>query len=80
VSPIEFVARWRVDLAARWLSTTDWSVSEISGRVGYESAAAFSRAFSRIAAQSPKSWRQARRAAEGTTRWPTEATELHQGR
>jgi AraC-like DNA-binding protein len=67
MSPIEFVARWRVALAAQWLSTTDWSVSEISGRVGYESAAAFSRAFSRIAAQSPKSWRQARR-AESTAR------------
>lgn len=63
-SPIEFATRWRMDLAARWLVETDWSVGEIADRVGYESPAAFSRAFSRLAGQSPKSWRSSRRGVE----------------
>ncbi|MEZ4445113.1 MAG: AraC family transcriptional regulator [Polyangiaceae bacterium] len=57
LSPMEFATRWRMDLAARWLAKTDWSVGEIAERVGYESPAAFSRAFSRIAGRSPMSWR-----------------------
>jgi AraC-like DNA-binding protein len=65
VSPMEFATRWRVDVAARWLVSTDWSVGEIAGRVGYESPAAFSRAFSRVAGQSPTSWRAERRDSVG---------------
>lgn len=61
-SPIAFATAWRVERAGRWLAETDWPVGEIAGRVGYESPAAFSRAFSRETGESPQAWRRARRA------------------
>jgi len=67
MTPIEFATRWRMDLAARWLASTDWAVGEIAGRVGYENAAAFSRAFSRTTGQSPRSWRTDRQGPRRAT-------------
>jgi AraC-like DNA-binding protein len=77
VSPVEFATRWRVDVAARWLVSTDWSVGEIAGRVGYESAAAFSRAFSRVTGQSPMSWRAEHRGAAGARSPESRPSVLH---
>jgi AraC-like DNA-binding protein len=45
--PLAYLARWRLQLAARLLRTTRRSVIEIAAEVGYESEAAFNRAFKR---------------------------------
>ena len=45
--PMTYLARWRLQLGARLLATTQQSVLEVAGRVGYESEAAFNRAFRR---------------------------------
>jgi transcriptional regulator GlxA family with amidase domain len=45
--PMAYLARWRLRLGATLLATTQQSVLEVAGRVGYESEAAFNRAFRR---------------------------------
>jgi AraC-like DNA-binding protein len=46
-TPIAYLTRWRLRLGAQKLSTTNSSVVEIAGEVGYESESAFNRAFKR---------------------------------
>ena len=46
VSPIAYLARWRLLLAARILRDEGLSIREVADRVGYEADAAFSRASS----------------------------------
>ncbi len=49
IPPMQYLTNWRMQVAAnRLLSTTD-SVSVIADRVGYDSEAAFSRAFKKLA-------------------------------
>jgi transcriptional regulator GlxA family with amidase domain len=64
--PMSYLARWRLRLAARLLATTRQSVLEVAGRVGYESEAAFNRAFSREYELPPGRFRR----AGGTRTWP----------
>lgn len=47
-TPIQYLAHHRMMLAARWLRDGQSSVKEIAGRLGYETEAAFRRAFKRI--------------------------------
>lgn len=61
-SPIQYLAQWRLQLAAEELLTTGEKVAAIGARVGYESEAAFSRAFKRVTGRSPAEWRRSRRA------------------
>ncbi len=56
-SPIRYLTNWRLQMAARMLSDTQMPVSEIAFRVGYESEAAFSRAFKRRLGHAPTYWR-----------------------
>jgi AraC-like DNA-binding protein len=46
-SPMAYLARWRLKLAAEILQTTEDSVAEVAMAVGYESEAGFNRAFRR---------------------------------
>jgi len=46
-TPVAYLTRWRMCLAAKLLSESDASLDEIASRVGYETAAAFSKAFRR---------------------------------
>lgn len=46
-SPMAYLTRWRLRLGARALVTTSHSVAQIASEVGYESEAAFNRAFKR---------------------------------
>jgi AraC-like DNA-binding protein len=55
--PIRYLTGWRMDLASGLLRTTSLSVAEVASRVGYESEAAFSRAFKRTFGRSPAHWR-----------------------
>jgi AraC-like DNA-binding protein len=56
--PMRYLARWRMQLAASLLSDGSAKVAAVAQDVGYESEAAFSRAFKKIAGASPGSWRQ----------------------
>jgi AraC-like DNA-binding protein len=46
-TPIGYLTRWRLQLGARMLKSTSNSVVQIASEVGYESEAAFNRAFKR---------------------------------
>ena len=59
-SPMQYLARWRMQLAARLLADGAAKVSAVALDVGYESEAAFSRAFKKIVGASPAAWRKAR--------------------
>jgi AraC-like DNA-binding protein len=58
-APIEYLARLRMQLAAERLRTSRQSLGQVAEAVGYESEAAFSRAFRRIVGVSPGAWREA---------------------
>lgn len=58
-APIEYLARLRMQLAAERLRTTRQTLGQVAEAVGYESEAAFSRAFRRIVGVSPGAWREA---------------------
>lgn len=60
VSPMQYLARWRMQLAARRLETPGISVAQAGAEVGYESEAAFNRAFKKIVGTPPGSWRRER--------------------
>lgn len=60
--PMSYLAEWRLELAAESLRTTSRSVLQIAEEVGYESEAAFNRAFKRRFDAPParyrKGWRE----------------------
>lgn len=62
-APMAYLTRWRLQLGARLLETTTRSVSEIAADVGYESQAAFNRAFKRRFKTPPGRYRQRASAA-----------------
>ncbi len=66
--PMQYLAQWRMQVAAGRLRDTDAKVIDIALEVGYENEAAFSRAFKRAVGESPGAWRRARRGAAGGTR------------
>jgi AraC-like DNA-binding protein len=45
--PMSYLTRWRLQLGAQMLTSTSYSVAQIASEVGYESEAAFNRAFKR---------------------------------
>jgi AraC-like DNA-binding protein len=59
-SPIHYLTRWRMLMAMRLLETTNDSVMHISLAVGYESEAAFGRAFKREFGSPPATYRRSR--------------------
>ena len=60
-APMQYLAQWRMQLAAARLRDSDAKVIEVAFEVGYESEAAFSRAFKRTVGESPAAWRRSRR-------------------
>lgn len=61
--PMQYLAQWRMQLAAGRLRESDAKLIDVALDVGYESEAAFSRAFKRALGASPGAWRRAQRAA-----------------
>jgi len=57
-SPMQYLTQWRLTLAAHLLRTTSKSASVVAFEVGYESEAAFSRAFRREFGAPPAAWRR----------------------
>jgi AraC-like DNA-binding protein len=60
VPPMLYLRRWRLQLAAEQLCRSPAKVASIAARAGYESEAAFSRAFKQETGLSPALWRRAR--------------------
>ena len=57
-SPMKYLTRWRIQIAARMLSDGTSKVSAIGIDIGYASEAAFSRIFKKVAGVSPSIWRE----------------------
>jgi AraC-like DNA-binding protein len=55
--PIQYLTRWRMQLAARRLGERGAKIAAVAQEVGYESEAAFSRAFKKFSGRSPSEWR-----------------------
>lgn len=60
--PMQYLTNWRMQLAAGLLSGGMHSIAEVACSVGYESDAAFSRAFKRNLGVPPAFWRKSQRA------------------
>ena len=60
--PMTYLARWRLQLAARALRSTSHSVGQVAREVGYESEASFNRAFKREFGLPPARFRKDRKA------------------
>lgn len=60
-TPMNYVTLWRIQKAQRLLLENEGSVDWIAQEVGYESVAAFSRTFKKIAGQGPGAFRRNRK-------------------
>lgn len=61
VAPLEYVLRWRMQLAMRSLRNNHSTISSIAHSLGYDSDSAFSSAFKRVMKCSPREYRERRR-------------------
>ena len=59
--PMQYLTNWRMQLASRLLRETQSSVAAIALEVGYDSEAAFARAFKRLVGTPPAAWRRMQR-------------------
>lgn len=58
--PMQYLTNWRIQLAASELLSGTESVAVVANRVGYDSEAAFSRAFKKFTGEPPSDWRKRR--------------------
>jgi AraC-like DNA-binding protein len=61
--PMQYLTQWRMQVAANLLAQSGTKVAAIGAEVGYDSEAAFSRAFKKATGLAPGAWREARRTA-----------------
>jgi transcriptional regulator GlxA family with amidase domain len=59
VAPMHYLADWRLQVAAQKLRDTAEPLVRIAEQVGYDSEAAFSRAFKKKFGAAPATWRRA---------------------
>jgi transcriptional regulator GlxA family with amidase domain len=64
--PMAYLTRWRLQLGAQMLSSTNYPVSQIAGEAGYESEAAFNRAFKREFSVPPARFRSQTRSSRAS--------------
>jgi AraC-like DNA-binding protein len=50
---MHYLSRWKMHAALTWLRQCDAPLSQLASKLGYESEAAFSRAFKRLMGVSP---------------------------
>jgi len=62
VPPMQYLARWRLQLAAHLLQGNGTSIAAAAAEVGYESEAAFNRAFKKFVGVPPGAWRRSHNA------------------
>jgi AraC-like DNA-binding protein len=58
--PMQYLARWRLQIAAQELLIGRKSLAAVAEQIGYESEAAFSRAFRREFGMPPAGWRKSK--------------------
>jgi AraC-like DNA-binding protein len=63
--PMQYLVRWRMQVSAKLLRNTKAKLIEVAHGVGYESEAAFSRAFKLPVGVAPGSWRAGQRPLGG---------------
>ena len=56
--PIQYLAQWRMQVASTLLHNSNSTIASIALEVGYESEAAFTRAFKRFVGTPPATWRR----------------------
>jgi AraC-like DNA-binding protein len=56
-APMQYLTLWRMQIAARLLADSSVKVAAVGREIGYESEAAFSRAFKKTVGVSPAAWR-----------------------
>jgi AraC-like DNA-binding protein len=56
---MQYLTHWRMQLGAGLLRRGQTKVAAVAQEVGYDSEAAFARAFKRLVGQPPASWRRA---------------------
>lgn len=55
--PIQYLTQWRMQVAAKRLADPAVKIATVAHEIGYESEAAFSRAFKKFVGRSPSQWR-----------------------
>ena len=58
MAPMHYLTNWRMQVARQQLRTTAASLAQVAQAVGYESEAAFSRAFKKAFGVAPATWRR----------------------
>ena len=61
VPPMHYLAKWRMQIASEMLRRRHSNMATIAAEIGYESEAAFSRAFKKMMGVTPSAWRQGMR-------------------
>jgi len=56
-SPMAYLAKWRMNQAARLLAESQLGIEQIAAEVGYDDATAFARSFKRHLGVTPTAWR-----------------------
>ncbi len=56
--PMQYLAKWRMQVASGLLTSGQGNIARIAVDVGYDSEAAFSRAFKKIVGMPPAAWRK----------------------
>jgi AraC-like DNA-binding protein len=57
IPPMYYLAKWRMQVASELLIDSNANLASIAPKIGYESEAAFSRAFKRLFGVPPSAWR-----------------------
>ena len=60
IPPMQYLQKWRLQMAASKLAEGNASIAAIAAEIGYESEAAFSRAFKKMIGEPPAEWRSHR--------------------
>lgn len=61
VPPMQYLTQWRIQMAAHRLCESEAKAMAVALEVGYDSEAAFSRAFKRVTGLAPREWRNRHR-------------------
>ena len=61
VPPMQYLAKWRMQIASGLLASGSANVATVANTIGYGSEAAFSRAFKKYVGTTPGAWRKERR-------------------
>ena len=64
--PMHYLAKWRMQIASELLSAGNNNMASIAAEIGYESEAAFSRAFKKMIGVPPSAWRLGIRTGSGS--------------